>query len=208
MKFVAISKATQHLQGRFIGFVGDRTATKDPTSIVLPQKKIWKWETKTVSSNAAELAAYYTKDPNRRGKLWVLDQDGAEGWTAAKAPLLLAIPLVLFRAIQKEGKPLMPHEVRELAMMIINKAADVDKARGDWELILSWCILAAQQETNGNSLLGLLVDTVTKGDNEYFAKWIDKRLDSTLGPRPAQGHKATWAWLGSPTLMTLRKSLP
>ncbi len=37
MKFVAISDATQHLQGRYIGFVGDRTATKDPTSIILPQ---------------------------------------------------------------------------------------------------------------------------------------------------------------------------
>ena len=39
MKFVAISEATQHLQGRFVGFVGDSTATKDPTPIVLPQLK-------------------------------------------------------------------------------------------------------------------------------------------------------------------------
>jgi hypothetical protein len=39
MKFVAISKATQHLQGSFVGFVGDRTATKDPTPIVLPQQR-------------------------------------------------------------------------------------------------------------------------------------------------------------------------
>jgi hypothetical protein len=39
MKFVVISEAPQHLQGRFIGFVGDRTPTKDPISIVLPQQK-------------------------------------------------------------------------------------------------------------------------------------------------------------------------
>ncbi len=37
MKFVAISEATQHLQGRFVGFVGDHLSTKDPISIVLPQ---------------------------------------------------------------------------------------------------------------------------------------------------------------------------
>ncbi len=36
MKFVAISEATQHLQGRYVGFVGDCTAMKDPTPVVLP----------------------------------------------------------------------------------------------------------------------------------------------------------------------------
>ena len=36
-KFVAISNATQHLQGWFIGFVGDRTMTKDPTPVLLPK---------------------------------------------------------------------------------------------------------------------------------------------------------------------------
>ncbi len=43
MKFVVISEATQHLQGRYVGFVGDRTSTKDPTPVVLPQQSTWKW---------------------------------------------------------------------------------------------------------------------------------------------------------------------
>ncbi len=72
-------------------------------------------------------------------------------------------------------------------MTIINKAADKDEARGDWELILSWCILAAQQEMNGNSLLGLSMDTVTKGNDEYFATWINQWLDLTFGPCPSTG---------------------
>jgi hypothetical protein len=38
MKFV-ISKATHHLQGHFVGFVGDQTLTKDPTPLILPQQK-------------------------------------------------------------------------------------------------------------------------------------------------------------------------
>jgi hypothetical protein len=71
MKFVAISKATQHLQGRFVGFVGDRTATKDSTLIVLPQQKTWMWETKMMSSDGMVLKAYYTADPTRQGRLWV-----------------------------------------------------------------------------------------------------------------------------------------
>ncbi len=128
IKFVAVSEATQHLKGRFVGFVGDCTATKDPTAIVLPQQKTWRWETKTVSSDAAMLATYYA---TCRGKLWTPDQANAAGWTAVKAPLLLMVPLVLFRAIWDEGKPLMPHKIRELAMMIINKAANMAKATTD-----------------------------------------------------------------------------
>jgi hypothetical protein len=161
MKFVAISEATQHLQGRFVGFVGDRMATKDPPPIVLPQQKTWKWELKTKSSDGMALEAYYTADPTRQGRLWVPDQAGAHEWTPMKAPLLLAIPLVLFKAIWDERKPLMPHEIRGLVMGLIGEATDVAQASATWDLILSWCILAAQQDTNGNSLLGLPVDVVT-----------------------------------------------
>jgi hypothetical protein len=172
MKFVAISKANQHLQGRLVGFVGDRMAKKDPTPIFLPQQKTWKWETKMTSTDAMALEAYYTADPTRRGRLWVPDQASAHEWTAVKAPLLLAIPLVLFKAIQEEGKPLMPHKIRGLVMALICEAANVAQASAAWDLILSWCILAAQQDMNGNSLLGLPVDAVMEGDDKYLAKWI------------------------------------
>ncbi len=74
MKFVAISDATQHLQGKFVAFVGDRSARKDPTSIVLPPQKTWSWETRMVSTNAVALAAYYEEDPSCWGKLWTPDQ--------------------------------------------------------------------------------------------------------------------------------------
>ena len=74
MKFVAISDATQHLQGKFVAFVGDRLARKDPTPIVLPPQKTWSWETRTVLTNAVALAAYYEEDPSCRGKLWTSDQ--------------------------------------------------------------------------------------------------------------------------------------
>jgi hypothetical protein len=172
MKFVAISKANQHLQGRLVGFVGDCTAKKDPTPIILSQQKTRKWETKTSSTDAMALNAYYTADPTRRGRLWVPNQAGTHKWTAVKAPLLLAIPLVLFKAIQEEGKLLMPHKIRDLIMALICEAANVAQAIAAWDLIVSWCILAAQQDMNGNSLLGLPVDAVMEGDDKYLAKWI------------------------------------
>jgi hypothetical protein len=38
---------------------------------------MWKWETKMTSSNGMVLEAYYTADPTRQGRLWVLDQANA-----------------------------------------------------------------------------------------------------------------------------------
>jgi hypothetical protein len=187
MKFIAISEAMQHLQGRFVGFVGDRSSMKDPISTVLPQQKTWSWETKTVSSDAMALATHYDGDPIHRGKLWTPDQANSTGWTSVKAPLLLGILLVLFQAIREEGKPLMPHKIHGLTTTIINSSANVAKARTDWDLILAWCILVAQQNTYGNSHFSLAVEGVMEGDDDYFKNWIDQRLDSTFGPRSGTG---------------------
>jgi hypothetical protein len=41
MKFMAITEATQQLQGHFIGFVGNQTLYKEPTPILLPPRKTW-----------------------------------------------------------------------------------------------------------------------------------------------------------------------
>ena len=184
MKFVAISNATQHLQGRYIGFVGDCTATKDPTSIILPQQKTWRWEMTLVATDAAAMAAYYAEDNTRRGNLWaptIVGNEGGEG-------VILAIPVVLFQALRAEKKPLMPCEAYKITMGIVNAAQDVDNAQADWDLVLSWCLLAAQLNLVGNSShLNLAVEAVTEGGEEYFVKWIDQRLDSTLGPRPNLG---------------------
>ena len=181
MKFVMISEATQHLQGRYVGFVGDRTATKDPTPVFLLQQSTWKWDTKTTSSDAVALEAHYTADPTRRGKLWAPDPADSDEWTAVMVPRLLAAPLVLFRAIREERRPLMPHEIRGLVLTIINDADDLNKASDDWQ----------QQDANGNSYLGVPVEAVTEGDDDYFEKWIDQRLDSVFGPRPNTGSVGT-----------------
>ena len=96
----------------------------------------------------------------------------------------------------------MPHEIRGLVMAFIHEAVNVAKASTDWDLILSWCILAAQQDTNGNSFLGLPVDTVMERDDKYLAKWIDQRLDATFGPHPSSGLPRNAGMWGAPTHMT------
>ncbi len=68
-----------------------------------------------------------------------------------KATLLLAIPLVHFKAIWEEGL----QKIRGLVMGLIGEVTNVAQASATWGLILTWCILAAHQDTNGNSILGL-----------------------------------------------------
>ena len=69
MKFAAISAVTGHLQGRIIGFVGDRTTTREHTPILLPQRKTWEWVKETISSDGPAMFKFYDDDPARAGTL-------------------------------------------------------------------------------------------------------------------------------------------
>jgi hypothetical protein len=101
MKFMAISEATQHLQGQFIGFVGGCTVTWEPTPILLPLLKTWQWVKEEVCTTESDLLKYYQEDTSRRGKLWSLGEGATTEETTV--PRLLSIPLLLFKKIQAEG---------------------------------------------------------------------------------------------------------
>ncbi len=64
LKFAAISAATQ------LGFVGDRTATREPTPILLPQLKTWQWVKESVFTDGPALIKHYEDDASRIGNLW------------------------------------------------------------------------------------------------------------------------------------------
>jgi hypothetical protein len=59
MKFAAISAATGHLQGRIIGLAGDRTSTREPTPMLLPQQKTWEWVKEMVNTDGLALLKHY-----------------------------------------------------------------------------------------------------------------------------------------------------
>ncbi len=94
MKFMAISKAVQHLQGRFIGFIGDRRVTREPTPILPPLLKTWQWVKEEVCTTGPDLLEYYQEDAFCQGKLWSLREGATKEETTV--PRLLLIPLVLF----------------------------------------------------------------------------------------------------------------
>ena len=41
--FYSVRTATNAYQGKALGFIGDRRATKEPTPVCLPQVKAWQW---------------------------------------------------------------------------------------------------------------------------------------------------------------------
>ncbi len=167
IKFVALTEGTQHLQGQFIGIVGDCTMARDPTPIILPQEKPWKWKTQRCSTNPTAFEDYYKYNTTRRGKLW--SPDLSEDDKEIQVPHLLSIPLILFSTIRAEGRPLIPHDIYALVVTLTSEAEDASTAGQDWSLVSKWCLMAAQKETtNGNSLVALAVNAVMEGDDEYL----------------------------------------
>ncbi len=184
MKFMAISDATRHLQGRLIGFIGDRTVSREPTAVLFPTVKTWQWVKVMVATDGPTLIAHYDEDSSRRGALWTPDADCATG--KGHVPRLLHIPVTLFELIRNEGRPLMPHEILRLVLDLIELSPgdQTQQARSPWELIVWWCVVAAQHDAQGDSLIAFFVEAITEGDEAYFGQWVEQRLDGTLGKRP------------------------
>ena len=198
MKFAAINAATQHLQGRIIGFVGDRTVTREPTPILLPQQKTWQWVKEAVFPDGEVMVQHFESDLARAGTLWKGEgmPDNAPKMEL-NAPRLLAIPLWLLDHIRKEGRALMPYEVLRFVYHHLNEVNTQECANG-WATVVAWCILAAQGNANGESLVAFSIEAITEVEDEYLGKWLEQRLDTTMGPRPQAGEDTVRA-RGGPT---------
>ena len=195
MKFAAISAATSHLQGRIIGFVGDRTPTREPTPILLSQRKTWEWVKETVSSDGPAMFKFYDEDPSRAGTLWRGEGGDDEAKKEIHAPRLLSIPVWLLDRIKQEGRALMPHEILRIITDHIGEVNTTAYADA-WATIAAWCLLAGQASTTGESLVSFSIEAITEVEDEYLGKWLEQRLDTTMGPRPQGGAHLSGAQRG------------
>ena len=187
MKFAAISSATSHLQGRVIGFVGDRTATREPSPILFPTIKTWQWVKETVHTDGPALIKHYDDDPTRIGTLWKGEGADEDEKRELHAPRLLAIPMWLLDRIRQEGRALMPYEIARIVANHIDEVNDAAYGAA-WATIVGWCFLASQGNATGESLLvSFSIEAITEVEDEYLGRWLEQRLDTTLGPRPRVG---------------------
>jgi hypothetical protein len=186
MKFMAITEATKHLLGRLIGFIGDRMVLRKPTPVLFPSKKTWEWVTETISTEGPDLLDHYTTDASWCRSLWIPETECDRVETTV--PRLLHIPLVLFEAIREKGGPLMPHDILVIVLKLIeNNYRNQDQATSAeaWKLVIMWCVMAAQADKNGDSIVAFAVKAVTENNNPYFGQWMENHLDGTMGKQPA-----------------------
>ncbi len=135
----------------------------------------------------SDLLEYYQEDASHQGKLW----SPGEGATKEEmaVPWILSIPLLLFKKIQAEQHPLMPHEVIRLVMVHL-ESMDNNVVVAAWSLIAKWCLMAAQRDASGDSWVAFSINAITEGEDKDLSRWLKQRLSSTLGARLTIGSPA------------------
>ena len=56
--------------GTYIGFLGDRKGTLNPTPITLEEKLVGGWEKSTGSAKDLEIKTFYSKEENRKNRTY------------------------------------------------------------------------------------------------------------------------------------------
>ena len=125
-----------------------------------------------VATDGPAMIAFYDEDVAWRGVLWMPASKckRAEG----HVPRLLHIPLVLFMLIRRESRPLMPHEVLAILMKHLEETGATSEQGKAWDLVVKWCVVAAQKDAQGASLVLFTAKAVTEGDDSYFEKWVEQ----------------------------------
>jgi hypothetical protein len=81
----------------------------------------------------------------------------------------------------------MPHDILAIVLKLIEtnyRDQDQATAAEAWKLVVMWCVMAAQADKNGDSIVAFAVEAVTEKDNPYFGQWMENRMDSTMGKQP------------------------
>jgi hypothetical protein len=178
--YYSIRAATNSYQGKVMGFIGDRRATKEPTPICLPQVKAWQWYTGHVNTDKEDFMTFYEEEANRN-KWWTPTLAMTQ---ETKAPHLLAIPNAMVAILQESGGAATPSDVLN-AVDELQQATEGAITKEQWKTVIDWCMLAGQANQNGKSLLSIEVASVAIDDDE-FNTWVGSKLDVAFGPRLAQ----------------------
>jgi hypothetical protein len=179
--FYSICTATNAYQGKIMGFIGDRMATKEPTPVCLPQVKAWQWYSGQVNMDKDDFVEFF-KNKDNKNKWWT---PSSQMTSETKAPFLLALPNAMFKILREAGGASTPANVfaamEEVALPMGRGLPD-----DQWKTTIDWCLVASQADTNNRkSLLSIEVHSVVIDDDE-FNTWVESKLDMALGKRPAK----------------------
>ena len=89
----------------------------------------------------------------------------------------------------------MPHDILRIITTHIGEV-DTTAYADAWSTVASWSLLAGQASATGESLVSFSVEAITEVEDDYLGKWLEQRLDTTMGPRPQGGAPLTGAQRG------------
>jgi hypothetical protein len=68
----------------------------------------------------------------------------------------------------------MLHEVLAMIMKHLEETGATNEQGKAWDLVVKWCVVAAQKDAQGDSLVSFTVKAVTEGDASYFEQWREQ----------------------------------
>jgi hypothetical protein len=81
----------------------------------------------------------------------------------------------------------MPHEIHDMVMTIVFSAVDTNVTSDKCELVFNWCLMAAQPDSKGDSLVAFTVDMVTEGDNENLGHHDVHQVSNIMATEVSKG---------------------
>ncbi len=108
-QFFGMSGLALDVQGKHIGFIGDRVSGQHPVPFILPSQNTWAWQKTKYVNNTATFTAYYNIAENR-DKLWSTG-GGDQDVVKAALPRLLALPTSVPEFLVTQGGPCLPYQL-------------------------------------------------------------------------------------------------
>jgi hypothetical protein len=174
--FYSIRTATNAYQGKVMGFIGDRRATKEPTPVCLPQVKAWQWYSGQVNMDKDDMVEFFKNEDNKL-RWWT---PSSQMTSETKVPYLLALSNAMVKILRESGGASTPADVLA-AMEEVTLRMGGGLPDDQWKTITDWCLVARQADTNNRkSLLSIEVESVVIDDDE-FDTWVESTLDMALG---------------------------
>ena len=93
----SIRTATNAYQGKAMGFIGDRRATKEPTPVCLPQVKAWQWYSGQVNMDKDNFVEFFENVDNKHS-WWT---PSLQMTSETKMPNLLALPNAMVEILRE-----------------------------------------------------------------------------------------------------------
>jgi hypothetical protein len=177
-KYFSVQGAAPEYAGKHLAFMGDRELQREPVAVqFLPEEHSWGWATLVVATKREAMATFY-QDGNNLGEMWKPDITVAK--EEVSVPRLLALPTFLLGFLLEAQR--QPHELLARVLSHI-ECGDTELTEDTWQVVINWCLVSAQADDKGDSLLVLHLGAAYSSERG-FINWCTTQLDAAMGPRP------------------------